>query len=486
MKEIQHIVSALNRGTPEEPDTLSNLLHLSKMMVIQPDLNPLLSMILEEATRLVDAERSTLYLIHESTGELISYIAQKAEVKEIRLPIGHGIAGKVAETGETINLDDAYHYPDFDPTWDRRTGFRTRSVLCVPMITPHGKLIGVLQVLNCRGGTFQEADESALRLVASHAAIAIENARKQEDLRTVFLNGMRAMAQAVDRRDYAAAGHSERVTYYAVKIAEAMNMVPEEITALEYAATLHDIGKITVPDRILSKDSFLTDNEFEILKRHPLATREILEKFQFSGVNDQVPFIAGAHHEALDGSGYPDGLNRKDLPLPARILAVANQYDVLSAFDRPHRRAIARDAALALLKRDAGKKLDENVVETFIRKELYRIERRRFVRIGIESYVGYNILPRYQIEHEVCLGSGRSVDISGRGLLLISKDFIPVGTHLEVSVHVHGHMVELLGRVTRVQRIGQSSEFEIGITFTNLSEQAQQKLQDYLVEIAPL
>jgi hypothetical protein len=467
------------------PETLSNLLGISRMLVSESNLDQLLNLIMSEATRLMQAERSSLFLQDERIGDLVSYIAQKAEIQEIRLPIGRGVSGRVAETGEIVNLQDAYESDLFDPSWDEQTGFRTRSVLCVPMRNAKQEIIGVVQVLNKLEGCFSEADETMLSLFASHAAIAVENLRLQEDLKLVFKSGIRALAQAVDRRDPPTAGHSERVTYYAVRLAEAMGLPPEEVTALEYAATLHDVGKIGVPDHILQKQERLTDEEYDVVKNHAAITREILEKFYFTGANEQVPFIAGAHHERLDGSGYPDGITEMALPLSARILAVADVYDALTSFDRPYRKALTPDEALDVLVSEAGLTLDEKVVHTFMSEGLYRIERRRFVRLDMQRALEYRILPRDRFDAVITRNESNTLDISGSGLRFVARDYVPVGSYLEVTVHLGEATIEVMAKVVRVDRVSHSHDFEVSIAFVNLSEGAERRLQEHLVHLAP-
>ena len=465
------------------PAALSNLLGMSKLMVAQSDLGELLSLIMSEATRLMSAERSSLFLMDESGEQLTSFIAQKSEVSEIRLPVGQGISGTVASTGEIINLEDAYESDLFDSSWDEKTGFRTRSVLCVPMLNIDRKIVGVLQVLNKADGHFDEADETMLAMFASHGAVAIENLRLHEDLKLVFLSGIRALAQSVDARDATTAGHSERVTCYAVRIAEAMGLSPEDITKLEYAATLHDVGKIAVPDAILGKEGKLTDEEFEIMKSHAASTREILDKFYFTGPNADVPFIAAAHHERLNGSGYPDGLLGDDLPLLARILAVADVYDAVTSYDRPYRRAMTPEQGIELLRGQAGTLLDENVIDVFVANELYKIERRRFARIDMNVTIEFRILPRDRFDGARGGNRGHTLDISDSGLRFIADDFVPVGSYLEAVVRLEGEELDVLAKVVRIERVGRSHQFEVSIGFLRSSAPMDERLKRYLVSL---
>lgn len=141
------------------------------------DLNELLALVLTRVSEVVDADRSTLYLLDEDTGELWSKVAQGEQIVEIRLKVGEGLAGWVAQGGRAVNIKDAYQDSRFDQHWDRKTGYRTRSILCVPMKNHHGRILGVIQALNKRGGYFGVDDESLLSALASQAAVCVENSK---------------------------------------------------------------------------------------------------------------------------------------------------------------------------------------------------------------------------------------------------------------------------------------------------------------------
>ena len=164
-------------GREKRVRDLEGLLEVVKALAVEKDLDHLLGLIIEQTTRVMDAERSSLYLYDEERNEIRTTIAQGMSSTEIRLPLGTGIAGSVAQALETVNIPDAYADPRFDQAWDRASGFRTRSILCMPMRNHEGKLIGVIQVLNKRDGTFTAYDEELLGAFSTHAAIALDSAR---------------------------------------------------------------------------------------------------------------------------------------------------------------------------------------------------------------------------------------------------------------------------------------------------------------------
>jgi K+-sensing histidine kinase KdpD len=177
--ELQELKNQLKRKINE----MRSMQHIGKTLSSVLDRDRLLVLIMEEVTRLMEAERGTLYIVDNERGELWSKIAQKAEIKEIRLKIGVGIAGHVAKTGQIINIKDAYRDKRFDPTTDKKTGYKTRTILCMPIREPvkkkgqEGEIIGVLQILNKKKGVFTEEDEDLLTSLCSQIAISLVNAR---------------------------------------------------------------------------------------------------------------------------------------------------------------------------------------------------------------------------------------------------------------------------------------------------------------------
>lgn len=168
---------ALRSELESERAKLRALTDISAALGSTLDLNELLTMVLGRISAVMDADRSTLYLLDEDADELWSKVAQGEHTHEIRLPVGVGLAGSVAKTGRSLNIKDAYQDPRFDSAWDRKTGYRTRSTLCVPMKNHHGRTIGVVQVLNKADGYFSPQDEALLSALASQAAVSIENSK---------------------------------------------------------------------------------------------------------------------------------------------------------------------------------------------------------------------------------------------------------------------------------------------------------------------
>jgi len=184
--------------------TYSVLLEVMCSLAAERTIDALLQKIMQKTSEVMDAERSTLYLMDEAKGQIWSKVAQGEAMNEIRVPMGVGIAGHVAKTGETVNIPDAYKDPRFNPEVDRKTGYHTRTILCMPMRNRQGKILGVLQVLNKRNGIFTSKDEELMGAFASQAAIAVQNALLNEEIRKrmqtseILLNVMRAASSELE------------------------------------------------------------------------------------------------------------------------------------------------------------------------------------------------------------------------------------------------------------------------------------------------
>jgi len=211
-------------------------------------------------------------------------------------------------------------------------------------------------------GDLDMEDVEVVRAIASQASMAIENAALYEDIEKSYFSTVQALAKAIEVKDPYTHGHSERVTEYALLIAEAMNLEEREKQKLKYAATLHDIGKIGIAGRVLNKPGGLTDEEYTHVKTHPMLGDSIIEPVEF--LQGPRPIIMH-HHEHYDGNGYPLGLKGEGIPLCARILSVADAFEAMRS-DRPYRRALPLEEAREELMRNAGTQFDPAVVETFL------------------------------------------------------------------------------------------------------------------------
>lgn len=236
-----------------------------------------------------------------------------------------------------------------------------KDTIAVPLRT-RGKVIGVLSLVDKIDGDFDKNDQSLLITLSNEAAIAIENARLFEDLHNAHLNVVKALAAAVDAKDPYTHGHSARVAKYAVVIAQELGFSEFQIEGIETAAYLHDIGKIGISDHILQKPEELTEEERDVIKTHPSISAKILGHIDFPW--NILPLVSG-HHERPDGDGYPNGLRENQIPLGARILALADAFEAMIS-ERPYRHALSLERAVLEIKKKEGTQFDPEVVKAFL------------------------------------------------------------------------------------------------------------------------
>jgi len=193
-------------------------------------------------------------------------------------------------------------------------------------------------------------------------ALAQENALLKKQNKEIIKETLNAIIKTLEAKDKYTHGHSHRVAQYALLIAKKLSLSEDQLIEIELAALLHDIGKISTPDKILNKPGKLTPEEFEIIKEHPMQSFEILS--QVSHLNQIAKWVR-AHQERIDGYGYPDGLRGEEIPLEARIITVADAFDAMTS-DRPYRKALSIQYAYDELKRCAGTQFDLKIVDIFI------------------------------------------------------------------------------------------------------------------------
>ena len=344
---------------------LNTLVELSSLINSTLDTMEIKERAIVAATRLLNAEAGSLLLIDQDTEELFFEVAlgeRGEELKEIRLKKGEGIAGWVTEKGEPLVIHDVQSDHRFSKSVDQKSTFITRNMVCVPL-KKKDKIIGALQVINKRQGFFDEEDKDALIALANQVAIAIENATLYQELKQAFYYTAMALAEAIEIRDPYTGGHTKRVMDYSIMIGNAMRLSKRELENLELAAILHDVGKIGMKDNILLKKDKLSPEELGEMVRHTKYGAEILNHFRHLS---EVALGVKGHHERFDGTGYPDKLCGEEIPLIARIIAVADSFDAMTT-DRPYRKAIEMERAFEELKYNMGTQFDKNVVEAFIR-----------------------------------------------------------------------------------------------------------------------
>lgn len=309
----------------------------------------------------IEYKRGAVFVLNEKEGQLSSVYTEEME-QGFSLRLRLGIAGQAAVTQKSLLIPDVYQDERFDQSFDKRTGYKTRNILCVPLVNLRRETIGVVQAINKKDGDFSQNDLSTLESISGVIAIVIENASLLEEYDCQFHSFLGTLAASIDAKDALTAGHSRRVADIALGIARVFDYPEEEQRVLQVAALLHDYGKIGINDSVLKKPAALDPKEYAHIKTHANMTFDILNKIHFARQYANVPLIAASHHECLDGSGYPDGLKELAIPFMAKILSVADVFEALTA-DRHYRKGMSYEKALEILDEGIGKKFDEHIVK---------------------------------------------------------------------------------------------------------------------------
>lgn len=239
-----------------------------------------------------------------------------------------------------------------------------KSFICCPIVY-EGESLGLLVVDNKKKKRpLNQSDINLLMGITPEIGICIHNAMLIESALKQFKSVIQVLAASIDARDPLTSGHSEKVAEYAAGICTEMGLPDDYSEMLQIAALLHDYGKIGIDDNILKKPGKLTPEEAETIKTHTVKTKSILDRMHFKGIYRDIPEIAWSHHEKVDGSGYPRGLSGEDIPLGARIIAVADFFEAITS-KRHYREPMPLNEAFDLLKRAVGSDYDERVVAAF-------------------------------------------------------------------------------------------------------------------------
>lgn len=381
LTRIKQIRNGLDFTLPIKSDPLVSLVKIGRSITAVTDINVLLKVIAEETKIAIQADRCTVFMYDKEKNELWSKVALGMDSQEIRFPADRGLAGYVVKTGEPLNIPDAYNDSRFNPDIDKETGYRTKTILCMPIKNNNQEIIGAFQVLNKLNGVFTKGDEDLLAAIGGSASIALENAQlfeQQKELykeqKELFESFIDTLATSIDARDKITAGHSSRVKLYSMLLVDELGCDEKFKELVEKAAILHDIGKIGIRDSVLQKEGKLTDEEYKHIQEHVRITHDILEKIHMSQDFKTITEIACSHHEKYDGSGYYRHLSGENIPYGGRILAVADVFDAITS-KRHYRDKMPIQNVIDILLSGKDKHFDGNLVDTFLKISVDKIIR---------------------------------------------------------------------------------------------------------------
>ena len=314
--------------------------------------------VLDSACRLMRCERGSIMIWDEDEGHLKIVAARgpsTGKKQTLFLKPGEGVAGQAFASGKAVFVDDSGADSRYVRSADERG---QQPFTSIPLVVK-SKPIGVLN-LHATGPRepFTDANIKFLHILAGEAAVMMHNLDLFERLETFYLEMVKTLARAVDSKDQYTHEHSDRASARARRVAASLQLPDQTARYIEYAALLHDIGKIGIDEAILLKPGKLTPEEYEEMKKHPIIGHQILAPVKYLGPVAQMVLY---HQEWFDGRGYPEGLKGEEIPLGARIVAVIDAWDAMTS-DRPYRKALAREVAVGELKRGAGTQFDPAIV----------------------------------------------------------------------------------------------------------------------------
>lgn len=325
--------------------------------------NEFYQMALDRACELVNSLRGSIMIYNQNENflEIVSAKGITEElVKNIKLKPGQGIAGRAFEKGEIIFVTD----PKKNPNYNGFLGYdeQTEPFVSIPLKIK-GNTIGVINVHLPKDKTsFSDWELKFLTILSDQISIVAENVKLYQSIEKFYIQLVETLAKIIDAKDSYTSDHAMRARERAVKLALKLNVPQSMIRTIEYAALLHDMGKIGIDEKIITKPGKLTEEEYKQMKKHPEIAYQILSPIEFL---TPVSKIVLYHHEWYNGMGYPDGLKGNEIPLGSRIVSVIDAWDAMTS-DRPYRKALPREVAIDELKKGAGKQFDPEVVKAFL------------------------------------------------------------------------------------------------------------------------
>ncbi len=355
--------NAPSLGEEKSRRSLEVLYRADKIARDIDDFGQMLENLMDLILEVIPASRGYIFLVNRDTGKLNPYVRRAPDsiAGDTEIVVSNTILSAAVGQKESLLSNDALVDERFVHSRSI-SDLKVRSAMCSPLVN-RGKVLGIIYIdSNDRSNLYTKDDLALLSALASKAGISLDNARLYDDQRNLFYNAVETLVRAIQARDPYTSGHSTRVSRYSLLIAEKLDLTTKEKHQLYLAAMLHDIGKIGIPDGLLNRKGKLTEEEIQQIRNHVTVGAQMLQAL--GEMHPIVPLILH-HHEAWDGSGYPDKLKGEQIPLMSRILAVADTYDAMTS-DRPYREAMAASDAIAELKRCSGSHFDPMVVEKFL------------------------------------------------------------------------------------------------------------------------
>jgi len=312
---------------------------------------------------LTSADRCTVWIVSDDKKTIWTKVAHG--MPHIELPIDFGIVGDTILTGKRAIINDVYEDERFNPGIDNKTGYKTKSMMIIPMYDYDEEIIGAFQVINHQGRTdiFDTQDMEYLTLASTYAAEALISAKLTTEIAETQKEVVFTMGSIGESRSKETGNHVKRVAEYSKILALAYGMDEKEAELLKQASPMHDIGKIAIPDAILKKPGRFDENEREIMNTHAELGYHMIKQSK-RALLKTAAIVAYEHHEKYDGTGYPRGLIGEEIHIYGRITALADVFDALGS-DRVYKKAWDDKRVFKLLKEERGKHFDPKLIDIF-------------------------------------------------------------------------------------------------------------------------
>lgn len=348
---------------PSSQEKLDLIFSYLPKISLERNIDKALMLMADMGKALIGADRCTLWLWDKRKKILWSKVAHGLD--RIQVPDHAGFVGVAVQSGQTIIVQDAYQDPRFNPEVDKKTGYRTKGVLVIPIYDSNGEIMGAYQAINkvTGDGSFTEEDLNYLSLAASYSGRSMEVVALNQEIEETQKEIIFVMGEIGESRSKETGNHVKRVAEYSKVLALGCGLSEEEAELLRLASPMHDIGKVAIPDSVLKKPGKLTDEEFAIMQSHTILGYNLLK-------NSQRPIIKAAatvaheHHEKWNGRGYPRGLKGEEIHIFGRITAVADVFDALGS-DRVYKKAWELERIYALFREERGQHFDPGVIDAF-------------------------------------------------------------------------------------------------------------------------
>ena len=336
--------------------------YLTKVSMIK-DFDEILMVLANMGKALTSSDRCTVWVVNEEKTKIWTKVAHGMD--PIELPIDSGIVGHSIMNQEKVIIEDVYKDKRFNPEIDKKTGYRTKSMMVIPMYDNNDEIIGAFQVINNTRETehFDIKDLERLMLATTYAAETLISAALAEEIEDTQKEVVFTMGAIGESRSKETGNHVKRVAEYSQLLALAYGMDEDEAELLKQASPMHDIGKIAIPDAILKKPGRFDANEREIMNTHSELGYNMIKNSE-RPLLKAAAIVAYEHHEKWNGEGYPQGLKGEEIHIYGRITAIADVFDALGS-DRVYKKAWNDEKIFKLFKEERGEHFDPKLIDLF-------------------------------------------------------------------------------------------------------------------------